>query len=90
MLPGRTTSAPLYLVECKKYSPERPVVIELVRQLHGFVQADKATTGILVTSSFFTTGARSCQSKVQHQMSLRDYVGIQHWLETILGPIRTD
>jgi HJR/Mrr/RecB family endonuclease len=45
----------LYYVECKRYAPSRPVDVSLVRQLYGVVEADRATAGLLVTTSRFTS-----------------------------------
>ena len=70
----------LYLVECKKYAPNNPVGVGIVRQLHGVVQADRATAGILVTTSHYTNGAKEFQRKVAFQMQLKDYDNIQEWL----------
>lgn len=72
----------LYLVECKKYAPDNRVGVELIRQLHGVVQAENATAGILVTTSFFTKGALEFQRKVSYQISLHDFLGIQKWLQS--------
>jgi restriction system protein len=74
----------LYLVECKKYAPDHPVGVGLVRQLNGVVQAAQATAGILATTSFFTRGAREFQKMIPFQISPKDYVGIQEWLEAAL------
>ena len=74
----------LYVVECKKYAPDRPVGVGLVRQLNGVVQAEQATAGILATTSFFTKGAKEFQNMISYQLSLKDYLGIQDWLETVL------
>ena len=74
----------LYVVECKKYAPDRPVGVGLVRQLNGVVQAEQATAGILATTSFFTKGAKEFQDTISFQLSLKDYLGIQDWLEDVL------
>lgn len=71
----------LYLVECKKYSPDNPVGVGLVRQLYGVVQAEKATAGILATTSFFTKDAKEFQQQLAYQLSLQDYFGVQQWLK---------
>ncbi len=71
----------LYVVECKKYAPDNPIGVGLIRQLHGVVQAEQPTAGILATTSFFTKGAREFQRRVAHQVSLKDYFAIQEWLE---------
>ncbi len=73
----------LYLVECKKYSPENPVGVKLIRELHGVVQAERATAGILATTSYFTKDAIQFQQQISNQISLQDYLGIQKWLKKI-------
>ena len=73
----------LYIVECKKYSPDNFVGVSLVRQLYGVVQAEKATAGILATTSFFTKGAKEFQGQVAFQISLQDFLGIQKWLQSV-------
>jgi restriction system protein len=70
----------LYLVECKKYDPERPVGVGIVRQLYGVAQLERATAAILATTSFFTRGAVGFQRELQFQLSLQDFYGIQRWL----------
>lgn len=74
----------MYVVECKKYSPAHPVKVNLVRQLSGVVQAERATAGILVTTSSFTRGARELEKQLFHQISLKDYMDIQDWLKHAL------
>jgi len=70
----------LYLVECKRYAPTRPVGVALLRALYGVVAADKATMGVLVTTSRFSRDAMSFQQTVKHQMSLRQYEDLVSWL----------
>jgi restriction system protein len=73
----------LYIVECKKYAPNRRVGVGLIRQLHGVVQAEQATAGILATTSFFTKGAKEFQKTISSQISLKDYIGIHGWLQEV-------
>ena len=70
----------LYVVECKQYSPDNRVGVGLIRELNGVVQAERATAGILATTSFFTKGAKEFQARLSNQISLKDYLGIQEWL----------
>jgi restriction system protein len=72
----------LCLVECKRWSPERPVGVEIVRQLYGVVERETATSGILVTTSRFTRGARQEEQALAHRMLLHDYTE----LTRLLGP----
>lgn len=73
----------LYIVQCKKYAPNRPVGVELVRELYGIVQIEKATAGIIATTSYFTKGAKDLQNQLLYQISLKDYIGVQEWLKSI-------
>ena len=73
----------LYLVECKRYTPPNKVGISVVRSLHGVVQQKRANGGVVVTSSFFTKGAKEFQESLPYQMQLRDYLALQKWLGVI-------
>lgn len=79
----------LYLVECKRFAPDRPVGVALVRHLHGVVQAKQASGGVLATTSRFTRGAREFERKVQHQIALRDYFDLHGWLLRTASHSRT-
>ena len=59
--------------ECKKRAPKHPVNVGLVRQLYGTVEADRATAGIMVTSSYFSRDARRFQQTIKSRMNLIDY-----------------
>lgn len=73
----------LYVVECKKYAPTNGVGIGIIQRLHGVVQAEKATAGIVATTSYFTRDSKRFQETCSHQLSLRDYFGLISWLEEI-------
>jgi len=73
----------LYYVECKKNSPERPVGVRVVRELFGTITKDRATAGIIVTSSFFTKGAKDFVDGIQHQMSLIDFLQLIKWISDL-------
>lgn len=64
----------LVFVECKRYSASDPVSVNVVQQLHGAVTAEKATAGVVVTSSYFSKPAIKFTKTIQHQMSLIDYI----------------
>jgi restriction system protein len=70
----------LYLVECKRYRPPNKVGVEIVRSLHGVIQAKRATAGAIVTTSYFTAGAKEYQQELQYQLHLHDYLVLQHWI----------
>jgi len=71
----------LYLVECKRYVPPNKVGVEIVRSLYGVLQAKKATACAIVTSSYFTNGAKEFQREQQHQVALHDYLVLQQWIK---------
>ena len=59
--------------ECKRYSQKHPVNVGLVRELYGTIEADRATAGIMVTTSYFSKDARRFQEKIKGRMNLIDY-----------------
>jgi hypothetical protein len=69
-----------YLIECKRYK-ERPVGIVPVRALLGVTTHEKATKGILVTTSRFTKGAQELFEEHEWQLEGRDFQGLLEWLE---------
>lgn len=69
-----------YLVECKKFSPEKKVGVKIVREVFGTLQASLATAGLIVTTSYFTHDAKEFAEQVRYKLSLRDYVDIRKWL----------
>lgn len=70
----------LYLIECKRYAPHRPVGVEVIRSLYGVSMAEQATYGIVATTSYFSKDAKEFAKRVQYQLSLRDYSDLQKWL----------
>ncbi|RYG98628.1 MAG: restriction endonuclease [Alphaproteobacteria bacterium] len=74
----------LYLVECKRYAPDRIVGVDRVRSLYGVLMAERATAGIVVTTSRFTAGAVSFAGELRYQMQLKDYDDLLRWI----GPAR--
>lgn len=69
--------------ECKRYSPNRHIGVNLVRELYGTVVADRATAGVLVTSSYFSKEAKIFTEKIKHQMNLIDYNVLKLWLKNL-------
>jgi len=75
-----TLGKSLYLIECKRYAPSRKVGVEVVRGLYGVLQADRATKGIIVTTSSYTKDALAFATPLQYQLSLRDFEALKEWL----------
>lgn len=70
-------------MDCKKYRPDRPVGVGLVRELYGAVEADKVTAGRIVTTSYFSKEAIEFTETVRYRMSLMDFHEIVQNLERI-------
>lgn len=70
----------LFLVECKRYVPPHKVGVEIVRSLHGVIQANRANAGAIVSTSFFTTGAKNYQREMQYQLHLHDFITLRRWI----------
>jgi len=79
----KTLSSFLVLGECKRYSRDRKVGVEIVRGLHSVTETNKAHQGIVITSSFFTAGAIEYQRVLGPKMGLKDYDDLVDWLQTI-------
>lgn len=74
----------LYFVECKQYAADRPVGIGLVNALVGVVERGKATAGLLMTTSRFTSGARAVERELSARLSLKDYGNFKAYLEKVV------
>lgn len=79
---SNTLGEHFYLVECKRYGPERPIGVSLVRALYGVVEAERASAGLLVTTSYFTKDAIKFRDTIQHRMSFRDYEKLVKWIRS--------
>jgi restriction system protein len=70
----------LYLVECKRLVPPRKVGVGVVRSLYGTVQSRRATAGVVVTTSHFTSDAQDYRRSLRYQIQLHDFVTLRRWL----------
>jgi HJR/Mrr/RecB family endonuclease len=70
----------LTLVECKRYAEKQRVGVQIVRQLYGVVNMQNATSGLIVTTSFFTKNAKSEQQTIKHRMDLHDFEELKDML----------
>lgn len=71
----------LCLVEVKKYRRDRPVGVELVRQLYGTLTDADASSAMLVTTSSFSPDAKAFQQRHRYKLALRDYGDVVQWIE---------
>ena len=72
----------LFLIECKRYAPDRPIDVTLVRQLFGVVEGERASAGVLVTSSFFTGPAKAWpkEMKIEYRLGLKVFDDLGKWI----------
>lgn len=70
----------LCLVEAKRHNKSRPVGVSLVRSLYGTLIDHQATSGMLVTTSYFAKPAQDFQQRHRYQLSLKDYGDVVSWL----------
>jgi restriction endonuclease Mrr len=72
-------------VQCKRTSPERPVGIDIVRQLHGVHMKDNVNQSLIVTTSRFTPTASDYAQDLAFLISLKEYADIVSWLKMYKG-----
>lgn len=80
---SRFTGTEKYLVECKRYAEDNKVGVGVVRGLYGVVCSENATKGLVVTSSYFTKGARDFETRNLDRMSLHDYQVLADWIKQL-------
>lgn len=71
----------LTLIECKRYQSDRRVSVDVVRGLYGVTESEKATSGLIVTTSSFTKDAKSFQEQNKYRIHLADQQELQKWLQ---------
>jgi|GEM_PF-218801 len=72
-----------YFIECKRYSINNPVNVELVRALYGVQMQEGANKSVLATTSRFTPDAREFANKqntTEWAMDLKDINDIRQWV----------
>ena len=71
----------LALVECKRYSPDRKIGIDLLERFMWVVdRKDNASFGLMATTSFFSSEAQALARSFQYRIKLRDFEGIREWV----------
>lgn len=73
--------AAMTLVDCKRYAAHNKVGVEVVRGLYGVVERERATSGLIVTTSYFTSGAVAERERLKYRMGLADYDNVQQFLK---------
>lgn len=71
-----------YIVECKRYRPDCPVGVRLVRSLYGIKGVKQAQHAILATTSYFTRDAIAfAENPSVLGLHLKDVKDISEWLK---------
>jgi restriction system protein len=78
-------SSIMTFVECKRYARENPVGLEIVERLLGVVERGKATSGLILTTSTFTRGARQAADELRFRLSLKDYADFKDLLNKAMA-----
>jgi HJR/Mrr/RecB family endonuclease len=68
-----------WLIECKRFGPDRPVGVSLVRALYGTTVRLGVAGAMLATTSSFTKGAKEFAGST-YDLSLKDYNDILDWV----------
>lgn len=76
----------LCLIEAKKHRKDRPVGVQLVRNLYGTFCDEEANSAMLVTSSYFTPEAKKLEERHKYHLALRDYTDVIEWLTNYKNP----
>lgn len=68
-----------WIIECKKYAPERKIGVDIIRGLFGVKLDLNVANAMLATTSHFTGGAMNYKAS-RYDLQLRDYEGILEWI----------
>jgi len=68
------------LIQCKRHGPDNKVTIATVKQLYADVEAHRATSGLVVTTSYFTAPAEKFIDSVKYRLAGRDFDKLTEWL----------
>ena len=72
----------LTIVECKKYSAEHKVGIDIAeRFLFAIDRKDCASYGVIATTSYFTKDVQLLQKEFNWRLGLKDFDCMKEWLE---------
>lgn len=69
-----------YLVECKKYSPERKIGVEIIRSFKDVILTEKANKGIIVTTSYFSRDAIKKQTESPLLLDYKNKDELMEWV----------
>ena len=71
-----------YLVECKKYKPERKIGVEIIRSFKEVLVTEQANKGIIVTTSYFSKDAIIKQKETPLLLDYKDKDEVMGWVKS--------
>jgi len=69
-----------FLVECKRYAPDKPIGIGIIRSFCDVIRVEQANKGIICTTSYFTSPSKARKSKEGHLLDLYDREDLLKWV----------
>jgi len=71
----------LTLVECKRFRPDRKIGIDILeRFLWVLDRKDRASCGLIATTSYFSSEAIATEKEYKWRLGLKDFDGLRDWL----------
>ena len=83
----RDTGLELILVQCKRFDPTRKVSQPIVKQLFADVYEQRASHGLVVTTSSFSRPALKYIEERKYILSGADFDKLQEWLAKLKGRV---
>ncbi|MFA6150120.1 MAG: restriction endonuclease [Chitinophagaceae bacterium] len=75
------------LVECKRYSPENKIGIDIVRSFRTVINEQKANKGLIVTTSYLSSDAKKSIAETPYLLDGKDRNDILQWVQDYKGII---
>ncbi len=75
----------LHLIECKRHGEDNPVDVKLLRSLYGVVEAERATAGMIVTTTRITPPGIRFINSVKNRLSKKNYEDLVAWIKRHAG-----
>jgi len=73
----------LVIVQCKKYREDRKIGEPVIKQLHADVRDRDASKGLLVTSSSFSSVAKSYIDMYKYKLQGKDFASLKTWIDQV-------
>jgi restriction system protein len=75
-----SSSGRIYFLNRTAVSPTRAISVDIIRSLYGVVEENKASGGLIVTTSYFSREALKLHQKLQYRLDLKAYKNLCNWL----------